>query len=169
MLQKQLHGPVRQARDSSAWTWPLLLHPIRYYPGHLAGFNGSTTRWIVAVGNPVFFGTFLLALPLALVNAIRRADPAARLALSFYAAMYLPWLFFSRAAFIYYIVPCLPFMALAIVSALRSLGPTIGRRVTALVLVADVGAAAAFMPVWLGLPGASSVMRALHLLPGWPR
>jgi dolichyl-phosphate-mannose--protein O-mannosyl transferase len=80
--------------------------------------------------------------------------------------MYLPWLVFSRASFLFYIVPCLPFMALGIVAALRSIRGSFRTPATIALAVGDLACAAALMPVWLGLDGSLSIVRALHLLPG---
>jgi dolichyl-phosphate-mannose--protein O-mannosyl transferase len=166
MLQKQLHGPVHEIANSGAWTWPLLLHPIRYYPGYPSmTLNDRVGGWIVAIGNPAFFAAFLLLLPMAVANAVKRRDWPSRVALLFYATMYLPWLAFSRASFLYYIVPCLPFMSLAIVAGLRSLHERLRSGAVAALVVADVACAAVLMPVWLGLDESLSLVRALHLLP----
>src|SRR5204862_12889 len=81
---------------------PLLLHPIRYYPGYpTAVLNARVSRWIVAIGNPAFFGAFLLLLPKLLIDATKRGDWPTRFAVLFYGAMYLPWLVLSRASFLY--------------------------------------------------------------------
>jgi dolichyl-phosphate-mannose-protein mannosyltransferase len=166
MLQKQLHGPVHEAANSSAWTWPLLLHPIRYFPGyHSAVLNDRVSGWIVAIGNPAFFAAFLLLLPKLIGNALKTRDWPSRFVLLFYGAMYLPWLAFSRASFLFYIVPCLPFMALGIVAALRSIRVRLRTPATIALVVGDLACAAVLMPVWLGLDGSLSIVRALHLLP----
>jgi dolichyl-phosphate-mannose-protein mannosyltransferase len=166
MLQKQLHGPMHEAANSSAWTWPLLLHPIRYFPGFpTAVLNDRISRWIVAIGNPAFFAAFLLLLPKLVANALKARDWPSRFLLLFYGAMYLPWLAFSRASFLFYIVPCLPFMALGIVAALRAFHEKLRTRATILLVVGDLACAAALMPVWLGLNGSISIVRAFHLLP----
>jgi dolichyl-phosphate-mannose-protein mannosyltransferase len=166
MLDKQLHGPVRQAANSAAWTWPLLLHPIRYYPGYpTAVLNDRVSRWIVALGNPAFFGAFLLLLPKLLIDASKRGDWPTQFALLFYGAMYLPWLVLSRASFLYYMVPCLPFMAIGIVAALRALHGKLRARATTILVLGDVVCAVALMPVWLGLNGSLFLVRALHLFP----
>jgi dolichyl-phosphate-mannose-protein mannosyltransferase len=167
MLQKQLHGPVHEAANSSAWTWPLLLHPIRYFPGyHSAVQNDRVSGWIVAIGNPAFFAAFLLLLPKLIADALKGCDWPSRLALLFYGAMFLPWLAFSRASFLFYIVPCLPFMALGIVGALRLLRERLRTPATIVLVVGDLACAAALMPVWLGLDGSLSIVRAMHLLSG---
>jgi hypothetical protein len=62
-------------------------------------------------------------------------------------------------------VPCLPFMAIGIVAALRALHGKLRARATTILVLGDVVCAVALMPVWLGLNGSLFLVRALHLFP----
>jgi dolichyl-phosphate-mannose-protein mannosyltransferase len=167
MFGHGLHHAVRDAGSSSAWGWPLLLRPIRYFPSELA--RGAARREVLAVGNPVLWWGFLALLPVSLDAALRRRDPGARLALAGYGAMYLPWLAFSRTQFLYYMTPAIPFMCLAVVAALRSFPPRARTRAASAFGGASLLAAAAFAPVWLFLQVPEGWLHALHWLPSWPR
>ncbi len=68
-------GTSRSSRRTpQPWTWPLLLHPVRYF---------QTARWLVEhrssrSGNPALWWGFLLLLPVALVQIVAQADVAGR-------------------------------------------------------------------------------------------
>ncbi len=61
-------------RTRSPWTWPLLLHPVRY----LEEMRDGSSSVVMALGNPVLWWGFLLLLPVALVQIVRRAGVAGR-------------------------------------------------------------------------------------------
>jgi dolichyl-phosphate-mannose-protein mannosyltransferase len=158
---------------SSAIGWPLLLHPIQYYSSsvasQVAGTPASAKVGIIeALGNPVFWWGFVLVLPIALWVAVRRKGWSARLALAMYGAIYLPWFLFSRVHYIYYMTAALPFMALCVVEALRSLKTSLFRWAGVAFATATAGVAVSFMPVWLGLPVSGVWLRLLRWLPVWP-
>ena len=89
--------------------------------------------------------------------------------MAFYAALLLPWLIVPRPQFIVYVLPCVPFMALAVAGLLRDLASRAARRaVAAGLVVAQSVVALAFVPVWLDLPVSAAWLHHLRLLPGWP-
>jgi dolichyl-phosphate-mannose--protein O-mannosyl transferase len=155
-------------QNSPAWSWPLLLHPVRYWPDPASGLP-LTQGTIVAVGNVALFWGFLVALPF-LVRCCMATDAwGLRLLLAFYGVMLLPWLAVSRPQFIVYVLPSVPFMALAMAALLRGVGSRAVQRAGAAGMVAAQSlAAAAFLPVWLGLPVSAAWLQHLRLLPGWP-
>jgi dolichyl-phosphate-mannose-protein mannosyltransferase len=167
MFTAQLHvAPLSQ--NSSSWSWPLLLHPVRYWPEPGSGFP-LTSGSILAVGNVALFWGFLVALPLLLWRCVARRAPDLRIVMGFYAALLLPWLVVPRPQFIVYVLPCVPFMALAVAGLLRDLASRAARRaVVAGLVVAQSVAAVAFVPVWLDLPVSAAWLHHLRLLPGWP-
>ncbi len=87
MLQYQQHHLKVQPENSRAWTWPLLLHPIRYFED----VRGTSVSLILALGNPVLWWGFLLSLPVAAFTALRRPRWQEAVAFGGYAAMFLPW------------------------------------------------------------------------------
>ena len=93
MLEYQQRHLHIQPENSQPWTWPLLLHPIRYFRATTTG----TVYAIVALGNPAIWWGFLALLPVGLFTVARR--PTWRDALIFggYLAMFLPWLVVPRS------------------------------------------------------------------------
>lgn len=162
MFQQQVHHATVQPENSAPITWPLLLHPIRYFP--LAGVSGPR---ILALGNPVLWWSFLAALPPLALRAIRRLDRAAAFALGGWAAAYLPWFVLRRPGFLFYMTPAIPFMCLGVAAALRGF-PGRARMPAALALTGFATAAAVlFAPVWLGLDVGRGWIRATEWLAAW--
>ena len=163
MLEYQLHHTKIQPENSLPLTWPVLIHPIQYFRES----HGGVTREIFALGNPALWWTFLALIPMALLTIARR--PTWQDAVSFggYAAMYLPWLAIPRSQFLFYMLPAIPFMCVAVVAVLRRLRPDAGRIVGSAIAGVSVLAAIAFAPVWLGLPESASWLEQLRSLPFW--
>ena len=103
--------------QSPPWSWPLLRRPVAYW------FNideGGAYRQIIALGNPLVWWPGLMAL-VALVVAWWRASWALHrpepVILAAAAATYLPWLVLSgdrSQTFLWYFLPTVPFLALAL-------------------------------------------------------
>lgn len=165
MLDFQLHGVVWQPQASPAWSWLLLVHPIQYWGSPRTGAMARGSIW--AIGNPALWWPFLALLPAAIVLAVR-GDRPLRLALAFFASEYLPWLPPGRTEFLYYLLPAVPFMALVATGVVRRIPRRWRSRTAVVFLAANALTAAAFVPVWLGLPASTGLLRALRLLPGWP-
>ncbi|MEO7296658.1 MAG: hypothetical protein ABIZ57_10985, partial [Candidatus Limnocylindria bacterium] len=103
--------------QSPSWSWPLLRRPVAYW------FNieeGGAYREILALGNPAFWWPGLLALLALGVTwwraswALHRPEPVI---LAAAAATYLPWLVLSgdrSQTFLWYFLPTVPFLALAL-------------------------------------------------------
>ena len=68
-----------------------------------------------------------------------------------YLALFVPWLFLGRTQFLFYLLPAVPFMCLGVVAALRALPRRIRFRSATAFATLVVAAAAAYLPVWLGL------------------
>lgn len=163
MLQYHLVHTKIQPENSLPLTWPALVHPIQYFRESTAG----VTREIFALGNPAVWWTFLALLPVALFAVARRPTWQDAVAFGGYAAMYLPWLAIRRSQFIFYMLPAVPLMCLAVVASLRRLPGRATKIVGPAVAGVVVAAAAAFAPVWLGLPAPASWLERLRLLPTW--
>jgi dolichyl-phosphate-mannose-protein mannosyltransferase len=160
---QQTHLKV-QPENSAPWTWPLLLHPIQYF----GLVRGATASKIVALGNPAFWWGFLLLLPVALVQTIRRPTWQAAVALGGFAAMFAPWFAVGRSQFFFYMLPAVPFMALIVVAALRRL-PARPAKITAIAFaIVTTSVAVAFAPAWTGWWVPTSWIHALGWLPDWP-
>ena len=165
MLQYQQHHLKVQPENSRAWTWPLLLHPIRYFED----VRGTSVSLILALGNPVLWWGFLLSLPVAAFTALRRPRWQEAVAFGGYAAMFLPWFVVSRSQFIFYMLPAVPFMCLCVTATLRGLPGAWSRGVGIAFAAATVVVGLAFAPVWTGIWVPRGWTDALRLLPGWPR
>jgi dolichyl-phosphate-mannose--protein O-mannosyl transferase len=142
MVGHQLHHTIAQPQNSSPLVWPVLGGSFRYVSEH--------GREIAPIGNPVLWLGFLVLAPLLLIRSIKR-DVAAVIAVGAYAAMYLPWLLFSRTQFVSYMTPVVPFMCLGVACGLRGVRPKLGRPTTALIVTGAIAGAVWLAPVWLGL------------------
>jgi dolichyl-phosphate-mannose--protein O-mannosyl transferase len=122
----------------------------------------------MALVTPVIWWGFLLLLPVAIVDVVRR--PTWRHALIFggYLALFLPWFYIGRSQFIFYMLPAVPLMCLGICSALRSVPAKASTWSAGTMATAVVVAAALYMPLWLGLWIPRSWAEHLRLLHSWP-
>jgi dolichyl-phosphate-mannose-protein mannosyltransferase len=85
------------------------------------------TVGLLAIGNPLLWWGSLVALIALGVRAISRRDRRLGLAPLLVALLYLPWLATSRQAYIYYMAPVVPFMAILVATALARTMPAGGR------------------------------------------
>jgi dolichyl-phosphate-mannose-protein mannosyltransferase len=163
MLEYHQHHVQVQPENSAPWTWPILLHPIRYY----GESSGPAVLRIMALGNPALWWGFLILIPVAAVNLLRRAVWQDAVVLGGFGAMYVPWFFVGRTQFIFYMLPAVPFMCLALAGTIRTLPVRAARVLTFGVGIAVVVAAVAYTPLWIGTWVDASWAARLRLLPGW--
>lgn len=113
------------------YTWPVLGRPVAYYYETCKADRDiaedgpceipeGTAAEILAVGNPGLWWTFAALIPL-MTAAMGRRDPSAWVVGGFYSGQFLPWLLVARPAFLFYMVPAIPFMALGVALALGRL------------------------------------------------
>ncbi len=164
MLQYQQSHLKVQPQNSPPWTWPILLHPIQYF----SLVRGSSSSRIVALGNPAFWWGFIILLPVALAQILRRPTWQDSVAFGGYAAMFLPWFVVGRSQFIFYMLPAVPFMALGVVATVRRFSPRSAVTAAFAFMGATIVCTAAFAPIWTGWWVPSSWVHALGWLPGWP-
>jgi dolichyl-phosphate-mannose--protein O-mannosyl transferase len=164
MLSYQQHHIQLKPENSLPWTWPLNLHPIRYFPEAA----GGSVRTIVALGNPALWWGFLALVPFGAVMLWRRATWREALIFGGYLAMYLPWLLVPRTQFIFYMLPAVPFMCLGVGAIVRSF-PGRSARVTATgFVVATTLCAVVFLPAWTAWGVPAAWLHRLGWVPGWP-
>ncbi len=164
MLRYHQQHVVIQPENSLAWTWPFMLHPVQYFRETAAG----SVSTVVALGNPALWWGFLILLPVGVVILWRCKTWREALILGGYLAMYLPWLVIPRSQFIFYMLPAVPFMCLAVVAVVRCL-PSRRAQITSCGFgVASILCAVAFFPAWTGWDVPSPWLTALHRLPDWP-
>ncbi len=164
MLRYQQAHLAVQPENSLPWTWPLLLHPVRY----LEEMRNGGSSVVVALGNPVLWWGFLLLLPVAVMQIVRRATWQDAVVFGGYAAMFLPWFLIGRTQFIWYMLPAVPFMCLAVAATFRRLPARLGRDGASVFVGLAVIVGVLFMPVWTGWVVPSSWIHALGWLPDWP-
>lgn len=163
MLRYQAAHLAVQPENSLPWTWPLLLHPVQY----LDLMRDGSSSVVVALGNPVLWWGFLLLLPSALVQVVRRSTWQDAVVFGGYAAMFLPWFAVGRTQFIWYMLPAVPFMCLAIASTTRRLPAKYPTRIAVTFAVLALTTAIAFAPVWTASWVPTSWIRGLGWLPAW--
>ncbi|MGB4137238.1 MAG: phospholipid carrier-dependent glycosyltransferase [Microbacterium sp.] len=170
---------------SPAWQWPLLLRPTAIWVGNDQGGCGTDhcIAVISSVPNPlIWFGGVAAALYLLYRVARgfvrdRQVGPAFAVPLVGLAVTYLPWLMFpERTIFQFYTVAMMPFLAIALAVALRSLaGPAdaplqrrqAGQRTVLVVLAVATLISAFFYPVWTGMSVPYEFWLVHSWMPGW--
>jgi dolichyl-phosphate-mannose-protein mannosyltransferase len=102
--------------QSPPWSWPLLKRPVAFW----FGTDGGAYREILSMGNPVAWWPGLLALGALALTWARAGWGALRpepVILAAAASTYLPWLVLSgdrSQTFIWYFLPTVPFLCLAL-------------------------------------------------------
>lgn len=159
---------------SDAWGWPVLQRPVLVYAesctaeqqleGDCEVPPGTRAR-ILLLGNPALWWPALLAYPVLLWRAaVRRDVTAATIAVPL-LAMWAPWLASGKPGYLFYMVPVVPFMALAVVHVVRHTSRP--RQLGAALLVLSVLGFAFFAPIWLGLPVSPDALGIRYWLPSW--
>jgi dolichyl-phosphate-mannose-protein mannosyltransferase len=107
--------------QSEPWQWPLLLRPVAFhYEGKkgVCGAGQDCSEAVLGVGTPVIWFGAAAALLGLVVWYVSSRDWRAGAVLLAYAAGLLPWVYYAvannRTMFLFYAIPMLPFMILAI-------------------------------------------------------
>lgn len=141
--------------QSPPWSWPFLRRPVAYWFGE----ENGAYREILALGNPLAWWPGLLALAALVLTwwragwRVLRPEPVI---LAAAAATYLPWLILSGGrsqTFLWYFLPTVPFLYLALgclaAWAWRTLAGRAAAVVYALLVVASFGF---YLPLLVALP-----------------
>lgn len=118
----------RHRHLSNFWQWPTLQRPM-WFLG-LQNRELSLKWMIYALGNPLFWWPFIPVFIYLLYAAFVKEDKNAIFITVGYLSLYLFWItsltsfggvWRLKGGFFYYMLPCVPFMALSVASALESL------------------------------------------------
>lgn len=141
--------------QSPPWSWPLLRRPVAYWFGE----DGGAYREILALGNPLVWWPGILAVAALAVTWARsgwawmRPEPVI---LGAAASTYLPWLVLSgdrSQTFLWYFLPTVPFVCLALGSVAALAWSRAAGRIAATVFALVVVASFVFyLPVLAALP-----------------
>ena len=147
--------------QSPPWSWLALKRPVSYY--FCSGEscrppNGGEYEEIFATGNPFVWWTSILALAFVAYRWLRTRDfrRPEGLILAGFAFTFLPWLVSDAvthrpAVFIFYLLPSVPFMCLALAYVARVIGRS-WEAVSAIAMFA-VGTIGVFLFYWPLLAG----------------
>jgi dolichyl-phosphate-mannose-protein mannosyltransferase len=139
---------------SPAWSWPLVKRPVVY------AFDASGGRYseILAMGNPLVWVPAVVAVIVLAIGWVRRRDRRQPdgVILAGFAAGYLPWLVLGQQRsfiFLFYLLPAVPFLLLALVRVGQRLARSMpGRIVVIASLVLAVALSAWFYPIVAMVP-----------------
>ncbi|OPG14230.1 phospholipid carrier-dependent glycosyltransferase [Microbispora sp. GKU 823] len=108
--------------QSEPWQWPLLLRPVAFFYESPKNCGAASCSWaVLGTGTPVIWYAGLLALIGMIAWYVATRDWRGGAVLLGYAAGWLPWFYFAiannRTMFMFYAMPMVPFMILALVLA----------------------------------------------------
>lgn len=108
--------------QSQPWQWPLLTRPVAFFYESPSGCGADSCSWaVLGTGTPIIWYAGLAALIAMIAWYVATRDWRAGAILLGYAAGWLPWFYFAwadnRTMFLFYAIPMVPFMILAIVLA----------------------------------------------------
>lgn len=172
-LQLEADHPYR----STAVTWPLQLRPVAYHytaceggvapDGEACTVAEGSVRHVVGVGSIALWWPGTLAVVAAGVMAVARRDADAAIIVGTIGALYVPWLIAARPLFLFYMVPAVPVLAVALAWVLSQMGRRWRTGLAAAAVVALVAAFAVWWPVWSGAEITRDAWEWRMLLPGW--
>ncbi|WP_203978338.1 dolichyl-phosphate-mannose--protein mannosyltransferase [Planotetraspora silvatica] len=107
---------------SEPWSWPLLLRPVPYfYESEKGCGSANCAQAVLGTGTPLIWYAAIIALAGMIVWYTASRDWRAGAVLLTYAVGWLPWFYYAvsdqRTMFLFYALPMVPFMILAIVLA----------------------------------------------------
>jgi dolichyl-phosphate-mannose--protein O-mannosyl transferase len=146
-------GPLHGAHPymSPAWSWPFIKRPVLFY---FRDAVGGGYQEILAFANPLIWWTALPALAATTWRVMRRGyarAPETIIVVGF-ATAYVPWLLVTRTyTFVYYFLPAVPFLYLALAHVVSGISrPIVRTSVVAGLVVASIGMFSFFRPLLVG-------------------
>ena len=155
MLRVHVTIPGHHPYESPGWAWLLVKQPVAYY---FDTFQGRYQE-ILALGNPLVWWASIPALAFVIYRGVRHRSgmgPEAVIAVGFLVTL-LPWLLVvnvRNATFLFYALPTVPFMCLAVTYCLDVLATrwAVGRAAVGVYLAACLAAFAFYYPVLAAVP-----------------
>jgi dolichyl-phosphate-mannose-protein mannosyltransferase len=161
---------------SQLWQWPTVHRPIWYFYDKV----GDKVSGIFAFGNLLFWWSFLVVLIDMVYRTIREKDRRLIFILCGYFPLYLFWLsslsnyggeWHFKGGFFYYMLPLVPFMALAVAETLDDLRNTKFGKVSVAIYLAGILLFLVFYyPLLTGAPISSEYyeqLLKLNLFKSW--
>ncbi|MDL2225983.1 phospholipid carrier-dependent glycosyltransferase, partial [Eubacteriales bacterium OttesenSCG-928-M02] len=140
--------------QSMWYTWPVIDRPIFYYSGEHAPVG--TIESIASFGNPIVWWLGLAAALYCLVTVwIRKGEDKTNTGflLILLLSVYVPWMFITRAVFIYHYMASVPFIILLIGCVVKGWEDKgFPKWIKWIISVVCLGVFALFYPVWSALP-----------------
>lgn len=170
MLTQQSGLAGAQPYESPPWSWPLVQRPVVYFFQD----TGGRYREILALGDPLVWWPAAAAVVYTAVRWLRSRDPwAPELVIGVaVACTYLPWFVVAlqrQQVFLFYLLPTVPFMYLALAVAVQPLWRRLpGRLAVGGLAVAAVAAFAFAYPVLTARPLTPSQWRERIVFRGCP-
>ena len=137
---------------SPAWSWPLIKRPVLFF---FREFSDGRYQEILAFGNPLIWWPALLAMAAITWRLFaRRTARRESVVVAGFAAGYLPWLVITRQeSFLYYLLPAVPFLYIALADVVMRIGPKSARAaVIGSLGVASIATFSFFWPLLAGRP-----------------
>ncbi len=126
MFSYHAHLTATHPYQSPWFEWPLILRPMWYYSG--SDVKEGMVSTIMGMGNPVIWWAGVIAFVYVFIRWLiphlkgsKITDHRPAMLLLSAAAQFTPWVFITRATFIYHYFACLVFVMLCIVYALEQL------------------------------------------------
>lgn len=155
---------------SSWWQWLFDYKPLYAYGPNREFIADGYTQGISTLGNPLVWWATIPALIYLAIRVIRgRGDNCTMCILCGFLAMYLPWVFIPRQAFIYHFFPCVPFVCIAIAYVLEKLVKEIHfpKKIIEAYIIAVIALYFIYYPVISGSVVPQWYTDILSIIPGW--
>jgi dolichyl-phosphate-mannose-protein mannosyltransferase len=151
MLEHHLGALYTHPYTSPAWSWWFIKRPVLFY---FRDLGRGDYREILAIGNPLVWWLGLLAIATSTWRLLRRrsVEEPDTIIVTGFVAGYIPWLLVTRQeAFLYYLLPAVPFLCLALAHMVCGISAR-GTRAIAVggLVVASIGMFSFFRPILVG-------------------
>ncbi len=155
---------------SSWWQWLFDYKPLYAYGPNRDFVKSGYTQGIATLGNPLVWWATIPAILYLAVRVIRgRGDNSTMCILCGFLAMYLPWVFIPRQAFIYHFFPCVPFVCIAISYTFKTLVKEVNfpKKIVEAYIISVIALYFIYYPVISGSMVPQWYTDILSIIPGW--